>query len=117
ASTVRRIALASATVSTIAGSPNMPGYRDGVGAMAYFANPFAVTVNDLGDLFVADTGNNAVRHVDLSSGTVTTVIGSPDLPGVKLGTLPAQIALPTAIALTPGGSLLVVSENSVLVAH
>jgi WD40 repeat protein len=117
ASTVRKIVLSSATVSTIAGSPNMPGYRDGVGTLAYLTSPFGVTVNDLGDLFVADTGNNVVRHVDLSSGTVTTVIGSPDLPGVKLGTLPAQITLPSAIALTPGGSLLVVSENSVLIAH
>jgi sugar lactone lactonase YvrE len=117
ASTVRKIVVASDTVSTIAGSPNMPGYQDGVGAMAFFAQPFAVSANDLGDLFVSDTNNNAVRHVALSSGTVTTVIGSPALPGVKLGPLPAQITRPSAIALTPQGALLLVSENSVLIAH
>ncbi len=117
ASTVRKIVLASATVSTIAGSPNMAGYANGVGAKAYFAKPFAATANDLGDLFVSDTGNNAVRHVDLASDTVTTVIGSPNLPGVRLGPLPAQLTLPSAVALTPAGSLLVVSENSVLIAH
>jgi sugar lactone lactonase YvrE len=117
ACTVRKIVLASATVSTIAGSPNLAGYANGVGAKAYFAKPFGATANDLGDLFVSDTGNNAVRHVDLASDTVTTVIGSPNLPGVRLGPLPAQITLPSAVALTPAGSLLVVSENSVLIAH
>ncbi len=117
ASTIRKVVVASATVSTIAGNPDMAGHRDGAGAMSYFAQPFAVTANDLGDLFVSDTNNNVVRHVDLSSDTVTTVIGVPTVPGVKLGPLPAQLTLPSAIALTPAGSLLVVSENSVLIAH
>jgi streptogramin lyase len=117
ASTVRRLVLASSQVSTIAGSPNVVMYADGVGQSAYFSKPFAATANSLGDLFVSDTNNNAVRHVDLVDGAVTTVIGSPDLPGVRLGVLPAQLALPSAVALTPSGSLLVVSENAVLIAH
>jgi len=117
ASTVRKIALASATVSTIAGMPNMAGYADGVGAAASLAQPYAATANDLGDLFVADTNNNVVRHVELSSDAVTTVIGSHAVPGVSLGPLPAQLTLPSVVALTPAGSLLVVSENSVLIAH
>jgi sugar lactone lactonase YvrE len=117
ASTVRKIVLASARVSTIAGSPNMASYADGVGAKASFAKPFGATANDLGDLFVSDTSNNAVRHVRLSDDTVTTVIGLPAVPGVSLGPLPAQLTLPSAVALTPKGSLLVVSENSVLIAH
>ena len=117
ASTVRRVALASSAVSTIAGSPNVVMHTDGVGEMAYFSHPFAVTANDLGDLFVSDTNSNAVRHMDLGDGAVTTVIGSADAPGVRLGILPAQLALPSAVALAPTGSLLVVSENSVLIAH
>jgi DNA-binding beta-propeller fold protein YncE len=121
ASTVRKIVVSSATVSTIAGSPNMAGYADGVGAAAFFADPFGATANDLGDLFVADTNNNVVRHVtiggDAGSATVTTVIGQSAVPGVKLGQLPAQLTLPSAVALTSSGGLLVVSENSVLLAH
>ncbi len=117
ASTVRKIAIASATVSTLAGSPNVPGVSDGAGSMAHFAQPYGLTVNQLGDLFVADTNNDAVRHVDTSSHEVTTVIGSPGLPGVKLGPLPAQITLPSAVALTSAGTLLVVSESTVLIAH
>jgi sugar lactone lactonase YvrE len=117
AGTVRRIVEASATVSTLAGRPDSAGYADGIGAAALFAQPFALTTDGIGDVFVSDPNNNAVRHVDVSTGAVTTVIGSPSLPGVKLGPLPAQLTLPSAVALTPGGSLLVVSENSVLIAH
>lgn len=116
-STLRRIVVSTATVSTIAGASQRPGYRDGVGAMAFLGQPFAVTANGLGDLFFSDSGNNAVRHLAVSTNAVTTVIGTPPLQGVRLGPLPAQITAPSAIALTPGGSLLVVSENSVLIAH
>ena len=116
-STIRKIVAATATVSTLGGAPEMPGYRDGTGTKALFSQPFGTTANGLGDLFVSDTGNNAVRHIDLPTAAVTTTLGSPPLPGVRLGPLPAQLTAPAALALTPGGHLLVVSENSVLIAH
>jgi hypothetical protein len=58
--------------------------------------------------------NKTVRHVDVVSGAVTTVIGVPSRPGVMLGTLPAQLGQPWAIALTASGELIVVSESSLL---
>jgi sugar lactone lactonase YvrE len=116
-STLRRIDLATASVATVAGSPNKPGDVDGTGASAHFGQPFGVTANDLGDVFVADTSNGLVRHVDAANLAVTTVIGSRGLAGVKLGALPAQISSPSAVALTRTGTLLVISENAVLIAH
>jgi len=115
--TVRKIEIASGTVSTIAGDPETLGFADGAGPMAFFNQPFGATANDLGDLFVSDTNNNIVRHIDLTGDAVTTVVGSHTASGVKLGTLPAQLTLPSAVALTHAGGLLVVSENSVLIAH
>jgi sugar lactone lactonase YvrE len=115
--TVRKIVIASATVSTIAGKPGSSGFADGVGAVAYFGQPFGAAANDLGDLFISDTSNNAVRRVDVSNGTVTTILGAPAIYGVRLGTLPAQLTLPSAVALTRTGGLLVASENAILVAH
>jgi len=67
-------------------------------------------------VFVSDS-NNAVRRIDASNGTVTTVVGNLSAAGVRLGPLPAQLTQPSALALTPSGSLLVVSENAVLLAH
>ena len=50
-------------------------------------------------------------------GAVTTPIGSPSLSGVRLGQLPAQITLPSAVTVAPSGEVLLVSENAVLVAR
>lgn len=115
--TVRKIAIATATVSTLAGQPVTPGSSDGIGSAARFHYPFGVSADCAGDVFVSDTSNSTVRHIDASTGAVTTVIGTPSGAGVRLGKLPAQISQPYALALTPSGELLAVSENAVLLAH
>jgi DNA-binding beta-propeller fold protein YncE len=113
---VRRIAIATGAVSTLAGEPAVPGGNDGAGANAHFDSPTSIAADAGGDVFVSDLLNNRVRHVDAATGRVTTVVGGA-IPGVALGALPAQLGQPGPIALTPEGGLLVVSENSVLLAH
>ncbi|HEY7958351.1 MAG TPA: hypothetical protein VII38_23790, partial [Polyangia bacterium] len=103
--------------TTLAGQPQTPGHDDGVGAAARFAYPLGVAVDGAGDLFVADSLNNSVRHIALATLAVTTVIGSNQASGVLLGPLPAQLSQPAAIALTPSGALALISENSLLLAH
>jgi sugar lactone lactonase YvrE len=56
---------------TLAGG-NEPGYADGIGETARFDTPSGVAVDRRGHVFVADTGNDAVRIVD-AMGQVTTV--------------------------------------------
>ena len=64
-----------ATVTTYAGSRNgTAGYADGPSEQARFSEPFSVTINDDGVLYVADRQNNCIRAVD-RSGKVTTVAG------------------------------------------
>jgi hypothetical protein len=58
-----------------------------------------------------------VRRIDPATGAVTTVLGNLSAYGVRLGAAPAQLAAPTALARAPSGGILVVSENSVLIAH
>jgi DNA-binding beta-propeller fold protein YncE len=53
------------------------GLRDGDRRTATFDTPQGMALTaDGATLYVADTGNHAVRAVDLASGTVTTLIGS-----------------------------------------
>jgi sugar lactone lactonase YvrE len=114
---VRKIVISTAVVTTLAGGGSIGrGRSDGVGPDAQFFSPNGLATDGSGDLFVADTGNNTVRHIDIASGTVTTVIGGTT-PGVLLGPLPAQLTQPLALALTPSGALLITSENCVLMAH
>ena len=114
---IREIAIATATVSTLAGQPVIPGNSDGVRSGAHFHGPIGVAADRNGDVFVSDSLNNAVRRVDASTGAVTTIIGSSVASGVRLGALPAQLTGPSALALTDTGGLLLVSENAVLLAH
>lgn len=115
--TVRKIDIRSATVSTLAGRPVTPGSNDGVGGAAHFHFPMGIASDGLGDAFVADNSNSLVRLVNTSTGEVTTIVGTLDASGVRLGPLPAQLARPAAIALTTSGGLLVTSENAVLLAR
>eukprot|EP00966_Prymnesium_polylepis_P288184 6656277-Prymnesium_polylepis.1 len=58
-------------VKTFAGN-GFFGMRDGQGMEAQFYRPGAVAVGNLGDVFVADTGNNAIRHIT-PDGVVSTL--------------------------------------------
>ncbi len=52
-------------VSTLAGWGER-GYKDGVGAEVKFNKPCSVAVDINGNVFVADTGNNLIRKIDIS---------------------------------------------------
>jgi uncharacterized protein (TIGR03437 family) len=75
ASVVRRIA-ASGTITTVAGN-GTPGFTGDGGAAtsAQINGPFGVAVDSIGNLYIADTGNEVVRRV-APDGTMWTVAGT-----------------------------------------
>lgn len=97
-------------VTTIAGSASQ-GFIDATGPLARFSSPGAVTVDAAGNVYVADTGNHAIRKVT-PAGVVTTIAGSPASIGIRLGTAPS-FADPSRIALL-GDSLIIVDGASVI---
>ncbi|MDR0181686.1 virginiamycin B lyase family protein [Lysobacter arvi] len=100
---IRRIA-ADGTVSTFAGS--IEGFVDGVGAAAAFDTPSGLAFDRDGNLYVADTGNHAIRRIT-PQGTVTTLAGDGtpgfvDGPGAH-----ARFDGPTGVAVGPDGRVYV----------
>ncbi len=60
---VRKVDIASATVTTIAGSAGQSGVSDGVGSAARFSSPQGITTY-CGKLFIGDRGNSSIRLIN-----------------------------------------------------
>ena len=96
-SLVRKISPAG-VVTTLAGLPGIAGLLDGTGSGAFFNQPQALAVDSAGNVFVADTGNAALRRVT-QAGVVTTVSLSLTAPPAPTP-LPPPTPTPTP---TPSG--------------
>jgi len=99
-----RVLRTDGTVATLAGG--VEGLRDGQGAAARFDTPSGLALDATGNLYVADTGNHAIRKVT-PDGVVTTLAGNGhpgwrDGPGAQ-----AQFDGPMGVAIDTQGRVIV----------
>lgn len=91
-------------VSTVAGGAR--GFADGAGARAAFSTPSGLALARDGSLYVADTGNHAIRRIT-PDGVVSTLAGD-GTPGYADGPPPdARFNGPIGIAAAPDGRVIV----------
>jgi sugar lactone lactonase YvrE len=112
-STIRRIA-PDGVVSTLAGSPGQSGSVDGMGAVARLSYPEGVAADDVGNVYVADTGNQSIRRIS-PGGAVTTLAGSanPNQYGTADGIgADARFYNPNAVAVDGLGYVYVADSSN-----
>jgi hypothetical protein len=108
---IRKIEIATAKVTTLAGSAGTPGSADGTGSAASFNTPLGIAT-DGRYLFVTDDGNGTIRKVEIATGAVTTLAGKAGTFGVADGTGASASFLSVVGIATDGTNLYVVDALS-----
>jgi sugar lactone lactonase YvrE len=112
--TIRKIA-PDGTVTTIAGHAGTSGSADGVGSAASFNGPFAVAVDNAGNLYVSDSGNNTIRKIS-PGGSVVTLAGLPGYSGSTDGSgSDARFWNPQGLVVDDEGNILVADTGNNLI--
>lgn len=103
---IRKVS-ASGVVSTFAGVPASPGYKNGPGTVAQFDTPIGIAYNPDGALYVSDFGNDRIRLIS-RAGVVSNFAGAePPSPPAT----PQLLDGPGAFALLDGPQGILVDAN------
>lgn len=110
---IREVDLFTGRIETFAGA-GVAGFVDGPPDEARFNQPAGVTTSSDHAVWVADTGNHAIRRIDPLGVTVTTVIGT-GVAGFNGHGLPArqtQLNRPTGVFVTDTGDVYVADTGN-----
>jgi uncharacterized protein (TIGR03437 family) len=110
---IRRIS-PTGTITTVAGNGASGFSGDGGRAVnASLNSPEGLAVDRNNVLYIADTGNNRVRAVELSGGTIRTVAGNGNSQYIEDNLLGPDVQLtPVALALDNDGDLYVADRQA-----
>jgi hypothetical protein len=108
---IRKITSAG-VVSTVAGLAGVSGTTDATGSDARFNTPSGITIDSSGNLYVADSGNHAIRKITIS-GEVTTFAGLTGTSGsTDATTTGARFNTPKGITIDATGTLHVADSGN-----
>jgi sugar lactone lactonase YvrE len=101
---------------TIIAGNGTPGFANGGGTGAQFRSPSGIAVDIAGNLYIADTGNHAIRHITMSTGSVSTLAGQPGAPGSADGASGvAKFRSPQGVAVDANGDVFVADTGNSLI--
>ena len=104
-----------AQVSNLAGVQGLPGWVEGTGITVRFNNPTGVAVDEVGNAYVAEAGDNVIRKIS-AAGISSTVAGTALVTGAANGAgSAASFYQPVDVAVSGGGDLYVVDAGNQLI--
>ena len=110
-STIRKITPAG-VVTTFAGLAGSTGSANGTGNAARFNGPVAVAIDNIGNIFVADTNNSTIRKITPAR-VVSTFAGLAGNDGSANGTgSTARFSFPSALAVDSANNIYVADTGN-----
>ncbi len=110
-----RMLLKTGTVKTVVGNGNCAyGGENGPALDAQLQFPQGLAYDLTGYLYIADSDNNRIRKVNLSSGVITLLAGNgtPGYAGNGTSAQQAQLNLPVGLAVDSKGNVYFADENN-----
>ena len=107
---IRKVAIASGAVTTLAGSASgASGTTDGTGTAALFNSPAGLTTDGF-NLYVTEFASHTIRKIVIGSGVVSTLAGSAGVSGSTDGA-GTDARFKTPFGITLSGTLLFVADS------
>lgn len=111
---IRRIDAITGSITTVAGTGTAGFSGDGgLATAAQLTNPDGITIDNAGNIYIADYNNHRIRKID-PTGTITTICGNGTQSSTGDGGLAtaATINGPGHLCLDPSGNLYITEYNS-----
>jgi len=105
-------------VTLVAGSPSgTSGFVSGIGSSALFNEPNDISVDKSGNIYVADTGNHAIRIIRTGTSQVNTVAGNGTAGDGyngwnNDGSLQSILRAPYSVAAKPNGEVYIMDSGN-----
>jgi sugar lactone lactonase YvrE len=119
---VRRVDATTGIITTFAGNGKQPPCcgtivgDGGPATSAELSNPYGVTLDKAGNLYIADLEDYAIRKVSASTGIITTVAGNGHSGTSGVGGLAtnAELSFPEGITLDSAGDLYIADGSRIV---
>jgi uncharacterized protein YjiK len=112
---IRRVDHTTQIITTVAGNGTYGfGGDGGPATSANLGEPMHVAVDSLGNLYIADWGNNRIRKVDHATQIITTVAGNGTygFSGDEGPAIDAMLANPSGVAVDSAGNIFLGDTNN-----
>ena len=113
---IRKVAASTGIITTVAGANNGVAYNgDNIAATtASLAGPKGIAIDSVGNLYIADSGNQRIRKVTATTGIITTIAGTgaSGLYGENIVATNAALNSPSDVAVDASGNIYIADTES-----
>jgi trimeric autotransporter adhesin len=115
---IREVVGSAGVIETVAGNGFLSYSGDGgLATQAQLYNPQGVSLDSSGNLFIADSSNNAIRQVAATTGIIETVAGNgkAGYSGDGGQATQAELQLPSGVFVDSAGNIFIADTQNVVI--